>query len=237
MMLDSRASGHNVIEIGGGAARRAGDGSPITQAYGLGHRSAAADLDDLEKFYADCSNWELIVTPFSNSEFLRQVHARGYVPHHFETVMVQPGSDMQLELPEGVQVDEVDALDPLWNRVAEAGWGELTNLPDEPGAISEMIQRTPHIRCYLATLNGEPAAAAAMIQSRGVCLMAGASTRPQYRGNGLQRALTARRLHDAGSGVVAQVVTLPGSTSHRNAQRMGFQPLYSKMVFMRRAQS
>lgn len=235
MMLDSKTSGHDVIEIGRGAARFAGADSPVTQAYGLGHLGAEANLSALEEFYAGrAQNWELIVTPFANPEFLNQVHGRGYVPHHFETAMVQPGTDVQIDVPYGIKVEEVDALDPLWNRVAEAGWGELTDLPDEPGELSSMIQSTPNIRCYLAILNGEPAAAAGMIQSRGVCLMAGASTRPQFRGNGLQRALTQRRLHDAGMGGIAQVVTLPGSISHRNAQRMGFQPLYSKMVFMRR---
>lgn len=236
LMLNSRDQGHDAREIGGGAMRFAGDGSPITQAYGLGHRGASVDLVEVEDFYSGrATNWELIVTPFVEPELLAQVAQIGYAPHHFETVMVQPGCALDDPTNPGIRIEEVMGDDLLWARVSDAGWNEQLELAPESGPVAEIMRGTKNTRRYLAYLNGEPAATGSCIIGESVCLMAGASTRPQFRGYGLQRALTARRLQDVGVGCIAQVVTLPGSISHRNAQRMGFQPLYSKMVFMRHA--
>ena len=72
------------IEIGGGYARFAGDGSPLTQAYGLGHRGAEVDLQELDAFYdGKTTNWELILTPFASESFLRSASGHGYVADHF----------------------------------------------------------------------------------------------------------------------------------------------------------
>lgn len=236
LMLNSREQGHDVREIAGGAMRFAGDGSPITQAYGLGHRGASVELGEVEDFYAGrASNWELIVTPFVEPGFLAQVAQLGYAPHHFETVMVQPGRAPEESIDSSVRVEEVVDDESLWARVSDAGWNNQLELAPESGPVAEIMRGTKNSRRYLAYLNGEPAAAASCIIGKSVCLMAGASTRPQFRGHGLQRALTSRRLQDVGVGFIAQVVTLPGSISHRNAQRLGFEPLYSKMVFLRHA--
>lgn len=66
-----------------------------------------------------------------------------------------------------------------------------------------------------------------------VALLTGAATLPSHRRRGVQASLLARRLHDAGRAGcgVAVVTTQPGSSSQRNAQRKGFELLYSRAVF------
>jgi hypothetical protein len=64
----------------------------------------------------------------------------------------------------------------------------------------------------------------------GVALLAGACTIPEARRQGAQLALLHARLTFAASlGVdLAMVVTAPGSASHRNAERQGFRPVYTR---------
>ena len=59
----------------------------------------------------------------------------------------------------------------------------------------------------------------------------GASTRPQFRRRGIQAAFLQRRLADAArEGCdIAMITTLPGSDSHRNVARRGFELLYTKI--------
>ena len=59
----------------------------------------------------------------------------------------------------------------------------------------------------------------------------GAGTRAQYRRRGVQSAMLQRRLEDAAEAGcdVAIVTTLPGSDSHRNVARRGFELMYTKI--------
>ena len=65
---------------------------------------------------------------------------------------------------------------------------------------------------------------------RGVALLAGASTVPEGRRQGAQRALLEARLQtavDAGCDL-AMMVAAPGSASQRNAERQGFRIAYTR---------
>jgi GNAT superfamily N-acetyltransferase len=64
----------------------------------------------------------------------------------------------------------------------------------------------------------------------------GAATLPEFRGRGIQRAFFQERLRlaqQAGCDL-AVTLTLPGTTSQRNAERAGFRPAYTKVVTIKR---
>lgn len=221
-------------EFGGGYASFAGKGVPLSQVYGVGHRGAAFDLDEIDAFYADLGdNWEFIVTPFCSDSVLKSATKHGYELDHFESVMGQIVGDTQVEPIAGVTVEEVESDFDLWHRTSDAGWAGTDDLPTEPSLLSTAMSQSRTTRRYLARVDGEPAATASLGDYGGKFLFAGASTRIQFRGRGLQRLLTQRRIRDAGKGAYVQVITMPGSESHRNAQRVGFRPLYSKLVLYR----
>lgn len=73
-----------------------------------------------------------------------------------------------------------------------------------------------------------------MTEAGDAVLLADGATRVAYQGRGLQSALIARRLRDAGRGRLAVMGATPGSTSFRNAQRADFTLLYSAAILTRR---
>ncbi|MBS1708534.1 MAG: hypothetical protein JSS65_07400 [Armatimonadetes bacterium] len=226
------------LEVGGGFACFTGEGSPITQAFGLGHRTAEADLTVLDDFYQGrADNWELGITPFTSPKVVRQAVEMGYVPAQFETVLAQTATAVEVETIKGVEIVEVTGDLSQWVRVSEAGWAGRDELYEEISELGRLMSAGKNTRRFLATVDGEPAATAGLGHVNGDFIFAGAATLPKFRGLGLQRVLTQRRLAEAGPGSFVQFVALPGSVSHRNAQRNGFQPLYCNIQFFRRPPS
>ena len=92
-------------------------------------------------------------------------------------------------------------------------------------------------RSYLAYRNGVRAGAASLRECEGVAQFCGAATLPEHRRKGVQSALLSTRLDDAaGHGCdVAVVTTQPGSKSHENVQRRGFEVLYTRAVLVHAA--
>jgi ribosomal protein S18 acetylase RimI-like enzyme len=68
----------------------------------------------------------------------------------------------------------------------------------------------------------------------GVAQLTRAATAPVFRRRGIQSALLAARLADAtAAGCDIAVITVqPGSTSQQNAQRNGFDLLYTRAVLV-----
>jgi hypothetical protein len=222
---------------GGGFVIFSGEGVPRTAAYGIGHRGASFDLAELDAFFAGrASNWDLVVTPFASRTVFDQATQLGYVPVHFRTVLAQVAEAVDVPVQPGVEIEEVTGDLDLWTRVSDAGWADRAALNDAPTELGIMMAVTPGRR-YLAWVDGEPAATATLVSFGNRCFFAGACTRLSFRGRGLQSALTLRRLFDAGPGALVQVVALPGTQSHRNLQRVGFCPLYSKLILSRHSRS
>jgi ribosomal protein S18 acetylase RimI-like enzyme len=69
---------------------------------------------------------------------------------------------------------------------------------------------------------------------RGIAQLCGAATLPEQRRRGVQSALLDRRLADAGTAGcdLAVVTTQPGSKSHENVQKFGFELLYTRAVLL-----
>nr|WP_240947987.1 GNAT family N-acetyltransferase [Planosporangium mesophilum] len=95
--------------------------------------------------------------------------------------------------------------------------------------------RSPHLRRYLAYLDGRPAAAAGLYTTGQHCYFAGAATLPGMRGHGCQSALIRRRLQDAAamSGQSVVVTTAFSSPSQANLQRLGFALVHTRALWRR----
>jgi hypothetical protein len=95
----------------------------------------------------------------------------------------------------------------------------------------EVAAMAEDTHAFLVEDCGEAIAAGSLHLHGGVALFAGASTVPAFRGRGAQRApLQARIALAVAQGAdLAIMVALPGSASHRNAQRAGFQVAYSRV--------
>jgi GNAT superfamily N-acetyltransferase len=79
---------------------------------------------------------------------------------------------------------------------------------------------------------GVPGGAAALGVHVGMATFFGDATLAPARGHGLQLAMIRHRLQQAAAlGCdVASATVLPGSTSHRNYERAGFQPVYARIM-------
>lgn len=94
----------------------------------------------------------------------------------------------------------------------------------EVGALIRTEHALPAIRGFIASRDGRPVAAAAMSLHPTGAVLGGASTLPEARGTGAQRALLARRLSLAAElgASLATATAAPGSPSISNLARLGF---------------
>lgn len=207
-----------------------GPESPCTQTFGLGldGMPTEASMDLLESFFRDrgaAVSHE--VCPLADAGLLPMLHQRGYAPVESTSVMFLDPGETAAAPPTDVQVRVAAASErDTWTRTAADGWG----LP-EP--ISEMMRTSfgaAGTVAFIAELDGQAIASAAMSIQGSVALLAGASTVPLWRRRGAQGALLASRLayaRDAGCGLV-MFCAQPGSTSQRNAERTGFRVAYTR---------
>ncbi|BCY08960.1 GNAT family N-acetyltransferase [Actinoplanes sp. L3-i22] len=235
------------IPVAGGVASYAEPDSPINKIAGLGFADlpAAADLEKIEQAYADRgAPIQAEVAGLADPALLELLAGRGYRLASFENVLGRAlGGAVEPVVPPGVEVrpcgdDEFDA----WLEVVV----EATLHPDTQGvpwaeqfprAILENAERDTLglVSRYLATLDGVPAGGGSMRITDGVAQLTGAATAPAFRRRGIQSALLAARLADAtaAGGDVAVITVQPGSRSQQNAQRRGFDLLYSRAVLTR----
>jgi hypothetical protein len=90
---------------------------------------------------------------------------------------------------------------------------------------------------YCAVVGGKVVASTTgvLIREHGLAALAGSATLPEYRGRGMQLAFLAQRLNDAAiAGCdLAFIGSTPGSSTERNAARLGFRLAYTKVVMVR----
>jgi GNAT superfamily N-acetyltransferase len=235
-------AGGEVLDVAGGKAVFFTPDSPITQAIGvgIGEPVTVADVDRVEDFFrsrgAACS---IHITPWSDAVLLAELSSRRYQVFEFENAFVQridaiasnpadPAIEVHL-----IERDEAST----WARVCAAGFATEGVDEEMLREIGEAFTAAEGGRCYLASIDGIACGAAASVSVRdlGVVGLFGAATLPEFRGRGVQNALVARRLAEAsGEGCeLAFVSTLPGSASHRNVLRRGFELVYTKVSMKR----
>lgn len=231
-------SGATWIEVAGTYAMFDGVGSPITQTFGLGMFDPVGprELSEIERFFkARGAEVYHEVSPMADLSLLNQLAERGYRPIELTSVMYRPLADFKsLDRPVETPVTARQIEEPereQWAEVSVEGWSEFKEYADLMLDLARISAHRKHAVCFFAELEGRPVATGALGIVDGVALLAGASTIPEARRRGAQRALLDYRLrYAAGHGCsVAMMCALPGSSSQRNAEREGFRIAYTRI--------
>lgn len=212
-----------------------GADSPMTQTFGLGVFGAITPeaLSVIEAFFDSrgaAATHE--VSPLAGIETLALLVDRGYRPLELSTVLVQEVGDPS-DAPASPTL-RVRATEPAdrraWVETSVAGWSEDPMFARIIRSMAEIASANPAMAHFLVERDGAPIATASMGIHGGVALLAGASTIPSGRGQGAQGMLLAARLAEARRRgcEIAMMVTAPGSTSQRNAERRGFRVAYTR---------
>lgn len=226
------------IECAGAYAMFDGVGSPLTQTFALGMFAtpADADLETIERFFEDRGAAVFHeVSPIAPVATMELLVARGYRPVELSSVMFRPISTASAG-PDGrvrariASADEVQ----LWSEVAAEGWREF-GVSDFVRDIGQISASSDGMTAFLAELDGRAIGTGAVGIYDGVAILAGASTIPEARKQGAQRALLEARLaHAAQHGCdLAMMAAAPGSASQRNAERQGFRIAYTRIKWGR----
>jgi GNAT superfamily N-acetyltransferase len=234
-------SGSEAIRIAGADVVFDGVDSPTTQTFGLGmaEDATAEALDQMERFFGERgSPTQHEVSPFAGVATLALLCERGYRPIEISNVLYLPiGAAAEGVPASGIEVRVISSAEAvLWTEVSTRGWAhEHPEFEAFMKQIGALLTAREGSACFLASIDGTPAAAGALFLHRGVALFAGASTVPEHRRRGLQGALLEARMdHARKQGCdLAMMVTEPGSNSQRNSQRQGFQIAYTRTKWQR----
>lgn len=246
-LMDRERAGTSaaVEHIAGGTAIYCGPDSPVTQAVGLGLNGPVSDddMELLENFYRTRSETVRVETcPLADASLIAQFRQRAYHATEFSNVfaasLLADGLPIffRPDLPPNTTIARVpaDELD-LWTLTVAEGFAETFPVTKEMLNVMKLFAQGPHTECYLALVDGKPAAGGTLAVRDGVAGLFGASTLPAFRNRGLQTALLQLRLERARTAGCDLAVSLarPGSASERNIARHGLQTLYTRVKFER----
>lgn len=234
------------IAIAGGFATFVEPGSPYNKVAGLGFAGvpSGSELDAVEAAFADRdAPVQIELAHLADPAVLDVLVGRGYRLISFENVL---GRDLSAVPPAspGIEVRRslADDLDQWLAVVTEAAMhpdDEGLPMEDFPRDVLERAERhgagAAGVRRYTALRDGQPAGGASWRPAGDVAQLTGAGTLPAHRRHGVQSTLLAVRLAEAVAvGCdLAVVTTQPGSRSQRNAQRQGFDLLYTRAVLVK----
>jgi GNAT superfamily N-acetyltransferase len=237
--------GAAVEPICGGHMIFAGLNSPIGRTVGMGFdgSATAADLDRMEQFYrSHAAPSQIDVCPLTDPSLSEMLKQRGYVMTELNNVLFR-----RLDGNEDVENHSAPVVANLRDGRREeaetlAAIVERCFFPegDYPEGFRSMLSplyRFDGALSFVAEIDGAPVACAAglIIPERRIVALFGAGTLPDFRRRGLQTALLLRRMEAARKAECefAVIVTQGGTTSMRNAERLGFRVAYSKATLMK----
>jgi ribosomal protein S18 acetylase RimI-like enzyme len=231
-------------EICGGHMIFAGVGSPIGRATGAGLDRAftTQDLDRVEEFYrSHGAPSQVDLCPMHGPEVFEIFKERGYAIAELNNVLFRklaagerfPPTECEIRPVPLQEADRASAIVEsafFPDGTPEAYRGLITPLYQMPGALA-----------FGAIVDGVLVACGAglVIPQHRVFALCGAGTLAGYRGRGLQTALLRARMASAMEAgcEYAVVVTQGGTTSQRNAERLGFRVAYSKVTVSKKFDS
>jgi GNAT superfamily N-acetyltransferase len=238
--------GAAVESICGGHMIFAGLNSPIGRTVGMGFDGSAttADLDRMEQFYrSHNAPSQIDVCPLTDPALSEMLKQRGYVMTELNNVLfrrIDKDTDKEERVsdPAGTTIrrghaEEANAFSAIVVR-------SFFPAGDAPEGFAEMIApiyQAEGAILFTAEVDGSPVACAAglIVPEHRIVALFGAGTLTEFRRRGLQTALLRRRMETARKAgcEFAVIVTLGGTTSMRNAQRLGFQVAYSKATLIK----
>jgi len=219
------------IDCAGGVASFLDEASPLTQIRGAGMITPTAEpsLDAVEAFYEErMAPVSFVLSPFADPALFTYLSRRGYELGAFEHTLVREVT------PHDADPDVVEATgDQEWSRVmAEAFFDVVT-----PNGIdlAHTISAVPTCKNVIVRAGDDPAAAAQIDIRDGLATLQCDGTIRRYREAGLQKKLIRARLHIAfNNGCdIATADVQPGSLSHRNYEKCGFQIAYTKVTLIK----
>jgi len=238
-----------VIPIAGGVASFAGEGSPFNKVAGLGFGGMPdpAALDEIEQAFTACSSpVQVELAHLADPAIGDLLTGRGYRLESFENVLGRAlTGEPERVLPPGVEVRPSGAEESeAWLDVVAEGsvHSDTQGVPWHEEFSREMIIEVERdmaaagvVARYAALRDGILAGGATMRIADGVAQLTGAATAPAHRRRGVHTALLSARLADATAAGcdVAVIITQPGSKSQQNAQRQGFDLLYTRAVLVK----
>ncbi len=225
------------IEVAGARAMFDGVTSPVTQTFGLGlfAEPSVDDLNRLELFYSERgADTFHEVSPLAGVQVFGILSARRYRPVELSNVMYLP---LSRNRSSGVLNPRIQTRlaargeEELWSKVSARGWSEYGEWQDFLLGLGCVAAASENAFCFLAVLDGQPAAAGLLRCHNGVALFGGASTVPEARRQGAQQALLEARMRLAveHNCDLAMMCAQPGSASQRNAERHGFRIAYTRV--------
>jgi GNAT superfamily N-acetyltransferase len=220
-----------VEPFAGGTAIFAGAGSPMTHAIGIGLRGEVAveELARLERFFADRGSPCVVdLCPLAHPSALFYFQTRPYRLTECNNVMVREiAADEPFDVPGGVRRTDRTAY-TQWSSVVCRAFSEQMPVTEE--AIAIMSATCKASQAWMAG-SVEPVAAAAMNTNGDVAHLYGDATLRSARRLGWHSALIRARLAAAQQQGcrLAMASVLPGSQSHRNYERAGFQLVYMRV--------
>lgn len=219
----------------GGIAVFTGVGSPMTHAVGIGMQRPVpeAELERMEGFFRHRNSACFIdLCPLADASVAGFVESRPYRLIEFNNVLarrIEPEEEITVD--ERVRLVELDEVEEF-SRLILRGFSE--SMPFSDDMVQAMAATMRPSRSWIAG-GAEPEAGAAMGIRSGVALLYGDATLPAARRKGWQTKLIQSRLLAAQrEGCDLAIVTvLPGSGSHRNYERAGFQLIYMRVNLIR----
>jgi GNAT superfamily N-acetyltransferase len=143
-------------------------------------------------------------------------------------VEVRPSGDEEFEAWLEAVADAVAQPDTQGVPAHEEFPREVIKAAERDFAVAGVLR-------YSALRDGVIAGGASFRMAEGVAQLTGAATVPAHRRRGIQSALLSARLADAAAAGcdIAVVTTQPGSKSQQNAQRQGFDLLYTRAILVK----
>ena len=214
-----------------------GADSPLTQAVGLGLNGTVSEgeVDSLEDFFRSrTAKISIDFCPLADHGLLEILSRRGYQATEFNNVLVRRIASAPIVLAPRVR-RALAGEDDIWSHTVGRGFFDQGDLTTAEMDVGRAIFAMQGAMCYLAVAEtGEPAGGGALAVRNGLATLFADSTIAAFRRQGFHRELIAARLNEAiAQGCdSAMASTLPGSTSQRNFERLGFEVAYTKVTLV-----
>ncbi|MET7745514.1 GNAT family N-acetyltransferase [Streptomyces sp. NPDC005385] len=238
-----------VIPVAGGVACFAEEGSPLNKVAGLGFGGvpSVTALDEIERAFTTCgAPVQVELAHLVDPAIGALLTERGYRLTSFENVLgLSLEGEQEQVTPSGVEVRPSgdDEFEP-WLDVVADGFAhpDMQGMPSHEEFPREVIAQAVRdlaeaagVMRYVALREGAIVGGASFRMTEGVAQLTGAATAPGHRRRGVQTALLTARLAAATAAGcdVAVITTQPGSKSQQNAQRQGFDLLYTRAVLVK----
>jgi len=233
------AGGANIESIAGGWAIFNQPDSPTTQAIGIGMHGdvEAAELDRLEAFFHERGSAAVIdLCTLADPSVLGMIQDRGYTLREISNVLARrlDREERFAEVAAGIAMESAEAGElRAWARLMIRAFSEQQNVPEEQ--VDLLASADPPPQAWFGWVESSRVATAAMAVHNRVATLFGDATLVGARRRGLQLALIGQRLRAAAEmGCdLATASVLPGSVSHRNYERAGFQLVYARVMVRR----